>query len=174
MDSTEVLAVARRILSTQTLGFLATVGKSSPSIRMVGALVVDDDLRVAFATSAKTRKVLELRTDPRAVYATADMVPGDLTTGSAVCLYGTASIDADSPRRREIGARVGDRYFPGGAENPDFVIVTLAPDRVEVWSEQDRIVPDPHGMASAVVTRSARGWSEPTTTYPDWSTMLDQ
>lgn len=44
MDSTEVLAVARRILSTQTLGFLATVGKSSPSIRMVGALV--DQLQV--------------------------------------------------------------------------------------------------------------------------------
>ena len=41
----------------------------------------------------------------------------------------------------------------------------IDPDRVEVWSEQDRVHPDPFGMASAVGLRSAGGWAGPTTTH---------
>jgi hypothetical protein len=44
--------------------------------------------------------------------------------------------------------------------------VSIDPDRIEMWSEQDQVSPDPFGMASAVVLRSADGWAGPTTTHP--------
>src|SRR5260370_2330469 len=85
---------------------------------------------------------------------------------SAVCLYGTATIDEDLSRRRSAWVPGLARFVPGGPEDPEFVLVSLDPDRVEVWSEHDRVHPDPFGMASAVLLRSARGWAGPTTTHP--------
>src|SRR5215472_8268629 len=86
--------------------------------------------------------------------------------GGAVCLYGTATIDEDLNRRRSAWVPGLARFVPGGPEDPEFVLVSIDPDRVEVWSEQDRVAPDPFGMASAVVLRSADSWAGPTTTHP--------
>jgi general stress protein 26 len=83
-----------------------------------------------------------------------------------VCLYGTATLDEDLSRRRSAWVPGLAPFVPGGPEDPEFVLVRLDPDRIEVWSEQDRVHPDPFGMASAVVLRSADGWAGPTTTHP--------
>ena len=164
METTDVLTAARRILKTVDFGFFVTQGETQPSVRMVARLHIDGDLRMTFATSAQTRKARELRSNPRASYSVADIVPGDSTTGAAVCLYGTATIDEDLDHRRSAWRPGLARWFPDGPEGFGFILVTLVPDRIERWSAQDGIMP---GLASAVLTRSAGGWSRPTTTLPN-------
>jgi len=161
VEATEVVAAARRVLTTVPYGFLTTLGTTRPSVRMVGYLGIDEDLRVTFGTGRHTRKAAELKANATAIYSAAD-----LTTGAAVCLYGTATIDEDISRRRSAWRPGLARFVPGGPEDPEFVLVSIDPDRVEMWSEQDRVHPDPFGMASAVVLRSAGGWVGPTTTHP--------
>jgi general stress protein 26 len=161
VEAAEVVAAARRVLTAVPYGFLTTLGTTRPSVRMVGCLGLDGDLRVTFGTGRHTRKAAELKANATAIYAAAD-----LTTGAAVCLYGTATIDEDLSRRRSAWGPGLERYFPGGPEDPEFVLVSINPDRVEMWSEQDRVHPDPFGMTSAVVLRSADGWAGPTTTGP--------
>ena len=161
VEAAEVVAAARRVLTTVPYGFLTTLGTTRPSVRMVGYLDIDEDLRVTFGTGRHTRKAAELTADATAIYSAAD-----LTTGAAVCLYGTATIDEDISRRRSAWRPGLARFVPGGPEDPEFVLVSIDPDRVEMWSEQDRVHPDPFGMASAVVLRSAGGWAGPTTTGP--------
>src|SRR6516225_4090057 len=111
---------------------------------MVGCLGLDGDLRVTFGTGRHTRKAAELRANATAIYAAAD-----LATGAAVCLYGTATIDEDLGHRRSAWVPGLAPYVPRGPEDPEFVLVLLDRDRVEVWSEQDRVPLDPFGMASA-------------------------
>ena len=166
METTDVLTAARRILKTVEFGFFVTQGETRPSVRMVGTLHIDGDLRITFATSAQTRKARELRSNQTAIYSVADIVPGDSTTGAAVCLYGTATIDEDLSRRRSAWSAGLARWFPDGPEGSGFILVTLTPERIEVWSVQDGIVPTP-GPASAVLMRSAGGWSRPTSTLPN-------
>ena len=161
VEAAEVVAAARRVLTTVPYGFLTTVGTTRPSVRMVGYLDIDEDLRVTFATGRHTRKAAELQANATAIYAAAD-----LTTGAAVCLYGTATIDEDLSHRRSAWRPGLARFVAGGPEDPEFILVSIDPDRLEMWSEQDGVRPDPFGMASAVVIRSAGGWAGPTTTYP--------
>ena len=152
-DAADVMAAARRVLTTVPYGFITTVGETRPSVRMVGQLGIDEDLRVTFATGRHTRKAAELRADPTAVYAAAD-----LASGAAVCLYGTARVDDDPNLRRSAWRPELATYFPAGPEGAELVIVTLEPDRVEVWSKRDRIPAD-QGLASAVLLRSPTGWT---------------
>ena len=161
VEVAEVVAAARRVLTTVPYGFFTTLGTTRPSVRMVGCLGIDEDLLVTFGTARHTRKAAELRANATAIYAAAD-----LATGAAVCLYGTATIDEDLSHRRSAWVPGLARFVPGGPEDPEFVLVSLDPDRVEVWSEHDRVHPDPFGMASAVLLRSADGWAGPTTTHP--------
>ncbi len=44
MEAAEVVAAARRVLTTVPYGFLTTLGTTRPSVRMVGWLGIDEDL----------------------------------------------------------------------------------------------------------------------------------
>ncbi|HZC51188.1 MAG TPA: pyridoxamine 5'-phosphate oxidase family protein, partial [Mycobacterium sp.] len=151
MDAAAVIDAARRVLTDVQLGFLTTSGTTGPSVRMVGHLSVDERLRVVFGTARSTRKVAELRADPAVVYAVGD-------DRSAACLYGTATLDEDVDHRRAAWGPDLARYF-SGPEDAEFVLVVIDPDRVEVWSEPERIYTGPNGLTVAVATRSGDKWA---------------
>lgn len=161
MDVTQIVAAARRVLAATPYGFLTTVGPAGPSVRLVQHLSVDADLRVIFGTGRHTRKAAELRANPSAVYAAADPA-----TRAAVSLYGEAVIDEDLDHRRAEWIPEFARWFPGGPGEPGFILVSVTPDRIEVWSGQDRIHPDPPALSSAVAVRSGAGWAGPAATQP--------
>lgn len=157
-DATAVVAAARRILGETRVGFLTTNGTAGPTVRMVGHIRVDEDLRVVFATMRSTRKIVELSADPAVVYSAGD-------DRSAACLYGTASIDEDLEHRRAAWGRDLVPYF-SGPEDSEYVLVVVRPHRIEVWSEPERIWTGPNDLIVAAVTRSGGGWVGPSSTYP--------
>lgn len=161
MDATHVVAVARRVLAAGPYGFLTTWTQAGPSVRLVQHLSIADDLSVVFATERGTRKEREIAINPRVVYAVEDA-----RTRSAVSLYGEATLDDDPDHRRALWTPEFTQYFPDSPTGPNFVLVSITPDRAEVWSRDDAILPDPVGRSSAVVTRTGTGWAGPTGTHP--------
>jgi general stress protein 26 len=162
MDLTAVVAAAHRVLTANPYGFLTTSGAAGPTVRMVQHLSVDEGLQVVFGTERGTRKEVEIAANPDVVYAVADRA-----TRAAVCLYGAAVLDDDPGRRRALWRPELSRYFPDSPDGPAFVLVSIVPDRVEVWSRDDDIHPEPIGRSSAVATRSPAGWTGPTGTHPE-------
>lgn len=161
MDVTQIVDAARRVLAAAPYGFITTIGPAGPSVRLVQHLSVGADLRVVFGTGRHTRKAAELRANPSAVYAAADPA-----TRAAVSLYGEGVIDEDLDHRRAEWIPGFARWFPGGPEEPGFILVSITPSRIEVWSAHDQVHPDPPALSSAVAIRTGTGWAGPAATHP--------
>lgn len=161
MDVTQVLATAQRVLAADPYGFLTTWTDAGPSVRLVQHLRVDDDFGIVFATERGTRKERQIAVNPRVVYSVSDTA-----TRSAVSLYGKAALDDDPDHRRTLWTPEFLQYFPDSPVGPNFVFISITPDRLEVWSRDDKILPDPVGRSSAVLTRTDAGWTGPTGTHP--------
>lgn len=69
------------------------------------------------------------------------------------CLYGSAAIDEDVDHRRAAWGPDLARYFHG-PDDAEFVLVVIDADRVEVWSEPERIHTGPNLLTVARVTRA--------------------
>lgn len=161
VDIDPILTAAQRILDANRYGFLTTLGEGGPSSRLVQHLRFDNDLRVIFGTGGHTRKAHEIRADPTVVYSVADPMGK-----AAVSLYGRASIDEDVQHRRAAWIAGLDEYFRGGPEDPEFVLIAISTQRVEVWSKHDRIHPAPLGQSCAVAVRGSDGWIDRGGTHP--------
>lgn len=52
------------------------------------------------------------------------------------------------------------RWNPMGPEDPDLVYVRLKTKRIEMWSSEHRVMPEPIGYSAAVLTRNSEsGWT---------------
>jgi general stress protein 26 len=73
LQAEHVVAVARATLDTADFCFLTTQGESEPtSTRLMQHFKPDADLTVWFGTSLTSRKVREIRRNPRVTVACAD------------------------------------------------------------------------------------------------------
>lgn len=76
---------------------------------------------------------------------------------------------ADVTLKRTAWGPASDRWFPGGPEDPNVVIVKLITDRIELWSSGHDVMPEPQGLSSAVLVRDERdasGWRHSVTFQP--------
>ncbi|WP_158675700.1 pyridoxamine 5'-phosphate oxidase family protein [Nocardia stercoris] len=151
MDPAEWYDVARRILDANRTGFLTTVCGGART-RMVEHKL--DDAGIWFATSPRSRKFADIRSDPAVTYAVEDRA-----AGAYVTLYGPATVVDDLATRREQWSERARPYFPGGPEGDDFVLIRLVPDRIELWSLADSVLPEPRGLVPAVLVRSGDDWA---------------
>lgn len=150
MNASALYTVAQRILDAHRTGFLTTVS-SGPRTRMVEHRL--DDTGIVIATSPRSRKYTDIRADPQVSYAVEDR-----DAGAYVALYGTAEIVDDLAARRARWSERARPYFPQGPEGDDYVLIRLVPDRIEMWSLADSIVPEPHGLVPAVLVRTGGQW----------------
>ncbi len=88
----------------------------------------DDSLLAYLSTNTSSRKVAQLRADPRlCLYY---CVPG---TFHGVMLSGTAVLEADLALKQALWLSNGEAYYPLGVGDPDYSIVTLEPRRLRGW-----------------------------------------
>ena len=76
-----------------------------------------------------------------------------------VTLQGKAEIMSDATVKRAVWSEEARRFHPGGPDDPNVVIVRLLTDRVEVYNAERDVQPEPIGLCSWVLTRSAEGWT---------------
>ena len=134
--------------------FLITLGQDGgPQARLMLPFPPEQNLTIWMGASPRSRKVRELRADPRATlgYDCA-------AEGAYVTLLGTASIEDDLALRRKYWRRRFVQFWPDGPEADDYVLIRFVPSRIELMNVAQEVVPEPYGLRAAVLVRRAREW----------------
>ena len=111
---------------------LATCDGDQPRVRIVSP-VVEDDMSIWVTTRSTSRKVKQLRENPKICLAFVEPPDGD----KSVTIIGEASIVPDLEKRRRIWKLAPfDLYehFPDGPDSDDFCLLKIMANRIE-WRE---------------------------------------
>ncbi|WP_344159239.1 pyridoxamine 5'-phosphate oxidase family protein [Nocardiopsis rhodophaea] len=157
-DAPALFDAALATVRQNAYGFLATTAAPGPHVRLVRHIDVDDDATVWIGTSPRSRKVTEVAAHAEVAYAIEDR-----NAVAYVTIQARADVIDDLAARVAKWHEESRRFFPGGPEGDDFVLLRLTPHRIEVMDFTRRIHPDPYGLVPAVIERAADGtWVEHT------------
>lgn len=153
-DIEGVLRAARRIVGEVRYCMAVTpAADGGANARVVQPFAPAEDWSVAFVTSAGSRKADEIRRSGRLTLAYQHDADG-----AYVALAGRARLADDPGTKARFWIAELLEYFPAGRGDPDAVVALLEVERIEMWSEADRIMPAPRGLRAAVLRRSGTAW----------------
>lgn len=134
-----LLAVAREIMQKARYCALVTVGRDGqPQARVVDPQAPEPDLTVWIGTNPATRKVAEIRADPRVT-----LFYFDAPSRGYVTLTATAELVSD-PAEKALRFKAGWAPFDKDAHRgDDFLLIRARAKRVEIVSEAHGITNDP-------------------------------
>ncbi len=126
LDRAQLIAAAREIMAGQTYCGLITLDASGrPQVRTMNPFPPEEDMTVWFATNTRSRKVREMRKDPRVVlyYANHKEATG------YVALSGRAVLIDDMQEILKRKRAYWDQAFPG---LKNLVLIKVVPERLDV------------------------------------------
>lgn len=130
MNKREAMKRAREIISSADVFVLSTVdARNQPQSRLMGAKLVDKGLTIFMETYADSRKVKQIKKNPRAqlLFATND-------NSEVVTLSGKASMDSSMNVRKRIWREnpASADYF-SGYDDPALGLIKFKPQRLEYF-----------------------------------------
>ena len=147
-----LLQVAREGMAEARYCFLITIDDlGQPQARLMDAFEPEADMTVWMATNARTRKVRQLRHDPRATLAY-DAGGGD----GYVTLIGRVQLVDDTEQRRQHWKSGWEAFYPGGPADPDYLLVRFTPSRIELMKISRGVGTGP--FSPAVLVRQEANW----------------
>jgi len=81
-----------------------------------------------FFTSASTRKVAEIKANPRVTLGYYDKDSGDYA-----CIFGQAAVLTDDATRAAFWQPAWTRYWPAGPTDPEYVVIRIVAEAVEFF-----------------------------------------
>jgi general stress protein 26 len=154
LDAEHVMAVAKATFDAADFCFLTTQGESDPTnTRLMHHFKPDADLTVWFGTSLTSRKVREIRRNPRATVACLDP-----QRPAYAVLVGKVTVEERAEQWRRYWRDDWQTFWPDGPSARDYVLLRFACERVEVLSFPAGIAPAPYGLRPAVVVHHGDGW----------------
>ena len=154
LTAEHVVTVAKATLDTANFCFLTTRGESEPTnTRLMQHFKPDADLTVWFGTSLTSRKVHEIRRNPRVTVACLDP-----QRPAYAVLVGTVTVEERAEQWRRYWREDWQTFWPDGPSARDYVLLRFACERVEVLSFPSGIAPAPYGLRPAVVVRHGDEW----------------
>jgi general stress protein 26 len=133
----KAVAAAREIMAAQTYCALITLGEDGrPQARTMSPLPPEGDLTVWFATNTRSRKVQDIRRDPRVTLYFADHSHAI----GYLALTGRAVLIEDMAEIRKRKRAYWDQAFP---DLKDLVLIKVVPERLEVLNYQSGDPADP-------------------------------
>ncbi len=153
-ESGRVLEAARETMSAARYCFLVTLDEAGqPQARLMDPFEPGTDLTVWLATNPKTRKVDQIRRDPRVTLAYSDA-----QGHGYVALIGRARLVEDLSERRRRWKPDWTPFYPDGPEGEDYVLIEVTPSRIEVMSMSQNVADDPLGWKPAILRKSNGRW----------------
>jgi general stress protein 26 len=136
-ERARLIAAAREIMAAQTYCALVTIDETGrPQVRTMNPFPPEEDMTVWFATNTRSRKVREIRRDPRVALYYSDHAKAI----GYVQITGHAVLVDD---RQEILKRkraYWDQAFPG---LQNLVLVEVVPERLDVLNYKAGVPADP-------------------------------
>ena len=142
-----IVEAARDIMVAAGPCALVTIGPDgSPQARVMDAFPPQPDLTVWMGTNRETRKVAEIRADPRVT-----LIYFDPANPGYVTLVGTARLVDEAAEKRARFKDAWADYYPGGPEGDDYLLLEISPQRLEVVSVMHEIASDPLAWKPAII-----------------------
>ena len=133
----DLVAAARKRMTAQTYCALITLDASGrPSVRTMNPFPPEEDMTVWFATNDRSRKVAEIRANPRVTLYYADHAKAS----GYVALSGRAVLVDDVKEILKRKRAYWDQSFPG---LKNLVLVKVVPETLDVLDYEGKIVVDP-------------------------------
>jgi len=143
----QILAAGWDVMQKAGFCSFVTIGNDGhPQARVVDPLGPVEDSTVWVATNPLTRKVDQVRRDPRVT-----LLCFEAATSSYVTILAKAAVVADVAEKARRWKASWTPFYPGGAKS-DAVLIRLTPSRMEVVSEARGITPDPRTWLPLAVT----------------------
>ena len=134
-----VLRAAREVMEAARYCALITNGPDGhPQARTVDAFAPEDDLSVWIGTNRVTRKVSEIRADPRVTLYYFDAGPMNYVT-----LFGTAEIVDDPAMKTKYWKDEWASFYEDQNRGSDYVLIRVRPTRLEIVSYTHSLINDP-------------------------------
>ncbi len=135
-DRAKLIAAAREIIQAQTYCALITIDQDGrPQVRTMNPFPPEEDMTVWIATSTKTRKVQQMRRDPRVCLYYADH---SKATGY-VAITGKAVLVDDMNEILKRKRAYWDQAFPG---LKNLVLIKVIPEQIDVLNYKQGVVAD--------------------------------
>jgi general stress protein 26 len=149
-----VLDAARSAMQGAKFCFLISVDESGqPQTRLMEPLDPDTEMKVWFGTNPKTRKVSQIRRNPRVTLAYYDSAGPNYVT-----LVGRAKIVDTLDERRKRWRKEWETFYPGGPAGANFTLIEFTPARIELISTTKSIAITPGSLLPAILDRTPAGW----------------
>ncbi|MEI6738760.1 MAG: pyridoxamine 5'-phosphate oxidase family protein [Gemmatimonadaceae bacterium] len=138
-----ILEAARVIIGTARYATLSTVqarGRGQPQSRMVDPALPDSTMTVLVATNPRSRKVQEIRANPRVALLYFDSAAGEYVT-----LQGIATLITAPAEKVRLWDAKWTPFYPQGATSPSVMLLRIRPEQLEIVSPR-------YGLTSDTVT----------------------
>jgi general stress protein 26 len=133
MNPSDQQKIVEIMKKASNFSFLATCDSGQPRVRPVAAMV-EDDMSVWVATSAKSRKVQQIKRNPKVSLAFVEQPQGD----RAATIIGEAQIVEDMEDKKKVwGLAAYDplQFWPDGPETEDYCVLKINIKKVEWWED---------------------------------------
>jgi len=122
--SDELKAQAREFINANPMGHVASVAGEQPYSRVMQTARIDEDFTIYYAAFAWSSLIAQAHANPRVCITY-------YYEGEDVRVFGRAKLLIDADLRKELWQDIWEKYWPRRAEDPDYVIVRVTPERVE-------------------------------------------
>ena len=135
----EIVAAATDIVQKARYCTLVTNGEDGhPQARIVDPLGPDASFTMWIATNPLTRKVAQIRRDPRVT-----LLCFDAATSSYVTVLGRGAIVTDPAEKAKRWKEEWTPFYASGATGNDVMLIRLTPIRLEIVSVERGFAGDP-------------------------------
>jgi len=117
--------------------FITIAEDGQPQARIVDPIVPDATFTIWFATNPLTRKVNQVRRNPKVT-----MLCFDASTSSYVTVVGRGDLVTDAVEKQRHWKTDWAGIYPKGAANDEFMLIRISPARVEIVSESRGMIGD--------------------------------
>jgi general stress protein 26 len=137
LDRAALIAAAREIMGAQTYCALITLDDTGrPEVRTMNPFPPEDDMTVWMATNTRSRKVHQIRKDPRVTL----YYSNHATAIGYVALMGRAFLTEDPAEIQKRKRAYWDQAFPGGK---NLTLIKVVPERIDVLNYKAGTQPNP-------------------------------
>ena len=133
MANTDKQKIVEIMKKASNFSFFATCDSGQPRVRPISSMV-EDDMSVWIATSAASRKVEQIKTNPRVSLAFVEQPQGE----KAATIIGEAEIVKDMEQKKRVwglAAYDPSQFWPDGPESEDYCVLKINVKKIEWWED---------------------------------------
>jgi len=149
-----VLDAARDTMKSARFCFLITVDQQRQAqARILNPFDPEPDMKVWLGTNRNTRKVAQIRRNPRVTLAYWDSAGMGYVT-----MLGRARLVENLEERKKRWKPEWAEFYPGGPEGDTYLLIEFTPSQIEVMSGKHQVASEPLGWKPAILLRRGAGW----------------